>query len=52
MNPRHRRLQALEATQKPQEAPPSPIVFYTPGQPLPPAPQGVTVVFYLPENGR
>ncbi|MEY4429998.1 MAG: hypothetical protein RLZZ182_2687 [Pseudomonadota bacterium] len=54
MTPRYRRLQALEAAQKPQpqEAPPSPVVLYSPGGPLPPVPQGVPVAFYLPENGR
>ena len=52
MNPRTKRVQALEAAQKPQEAPPSPVVLYTPGEPLPQALPAGGVVIYLPENGR
>lgn len=47
-----RRVAALETAEAVQAVPPSPVVLYNPGEPMPPAPPGVPVVFYIPENGR
>jgi len=50
--PRGTAIAPAEAYRMMCEALPSPVLLYTPGQPLPPRPAGVPVPFYLPENHR